>query len=158
MDFKENVAVRSEVLSFANRDGVIRHTLKVYDPTNSTEGFNQHAALRRANNGAYILAEKPYSDHLSDNYLTVVLAYYEGQYVTWVFNYETGACNYGHYYAGIFSQAMKDFIERNSEDFLPKVTESKKWRTLKEFAKDIALGDYPAEIIVEHMGEMEDNN
>jgi hypothetical protein len=116
-------------------------TLKVFNPEASTEQFNVHPVIRKVKiDGGivYVLAEKPDSTGgVSDEYLTYVLVYYNGQYVTWLCNYsDGGGFHYGNYHSGDFQGAVQDFMLRSWEHLLPKATKSKEWQKLRTFVDD----------------------
>jgi len=77
-------------------------------------GDNKHRVIREGSNGCYVIAEKPYSLNAGDTYLTVVLAVFESQYVTWYENHSCGGFHGGHYFEQRFEEALKDFLERGS--------------------------------------------
>lgn len=48
-----------------------------------------------------------------NSYLSVVLAKYRGQYVTWIYNHEDGGYHHGHYFkADEYDKAYADFLTR----------------------------------------------
>jgi hypothetical protein len=112
-------------------------SLKVFNPENSTQEYNVHPIVRKAiidGSTTYILAEKPDSAHgVMDEYLTYVLAFYRGQYVTWLCNHSAGGFHYGSYHSGDFPTATQDFMYRGWEHLLPKSTESSEWKKLQKF-------------------------
>lgn len=69
-------------------------------------------------NGYRMLACKRYSAHPDDSHLYVVLAVIETsdlkQFVTWLYNYDFGALNHGHYIIDQ-EQAEKDYYEREHQ-------------------------------------------
>lgn len=109
--------------------------LKVYNPENSTQEYNMHPVVRVnqiGGNLVYVLAEKPdSSEGVIDEYLTYVLAYYNGQYITWLCNHSAGGFHHGHYFDGNFEAACKDFMFRGWEHLLPKGNETKEWKELR---------------------------
>ena len=64
------------------------------------------------NNGATVLNRRLYSTNVEDNYLHFLLCLFGGQYVTWVYNAQTGGCNNGHYFGDNLEKAMADFKSR----------------------------------------------
>jgi len=59
------------------------------------------------------IAEKPYSNHPDDNYLSIVLhKNFKGELVTHVHNKQDGGYHHGHYHGTDMESAMKDFNER----------------------------------------------
>jgi hypothetical protein len=60
-----------------------------------------------------VLGVKPYSHHYEDWFLSVILCQYGTEYVTWIFNEQTGGAGTGHYFnADNYEAAVKDFMER----------------------------------------------
>lgn len=72
----------------------------------------------RLPNGAVCKGFKPYSEYSRDAHTVVVLAFWpergqaeRGEWVTWLCDAETGACEHGHYHECL-SDALDDFYER----------------------------------------------
>jgi hypothetical protein len=74
-------------------------------------------------NGAEVLFRKPYGRHPMDNYLDVVLCWWNGKFVTWMRNLQCGGCDHGHYFdlpyapedadlSVLFVEALMDFDKR----------------------------------------------
>jgi hypothetical protein len=69
--------------------------------------------VQLALNNSRVLKVKPYSHHFDDWFLSVVLCQYGTEYVTWIFNEQTGGAGTGHYFnADNYEAAVKDFMER----------------------------------------------
>lgn len=85
----------------------------------TTSGLT-HRILRKDKGGSvyYILAERPMTHNPADHYLSVVLALYNGTYVTWVYNTSGDEPGYhnGHYFGSTrfdFRDAFEDFMNRD---------------------------------------------
>ena len=60
-----------------------------------------------------ILLEKPYSNHPGDKHLSIVLAKWNGEYVTWGHNKDDGGYFWGHYFDETeYEKAIVDFKKR----------------------------------------------
>ena len=59
------------------------------------------------------IKEKPFSSHLDDKHLTVVLRKnFKGEYVTHIHNSYDDGYHHGHYHGDDYERALKDFNER----------------------------------------------
>jgi hypothetical protein len=60
-----------------------------------------------------IIKRKRYSQHVDDSHLFIILAEFNGQYVTWVYNDIDDCCVSGHYFkASQYAEALRDYNER----------------------------------------------
>lgn len=60
-----------------------------------------------------ILLEKAYSNHPGDKHLSIVLAKWNGELVTWAHNKDDGGFFWGHYFdASEYKEAAADFLKR----------------------------------------------
>lgn len=59
------------------------------------------------------IAEKPFSNHPDDHYLSIVLhKNFKDEYVTHMYNSQDKGYYHGHYHGNDMESAMKDFNER----------------------------------------------
>jgi len=63
-------------------------------------------------NGAICVQAKPYNDNPLDDYLVVVLCIFGGQFVTWVYNRQTGGCENGRYCGRDLQAGIRSFEGR----------------------------------------------
>ena len=95
-------------------------------------------------NGAEVLLRKPYRDHLMDNYLETVLAWWNDSFVTWTRNTQDLGCSNGHYFdlgmnpshavvAQVFIEALIDYDERGHRtNYTPSAAERLRVKIVKE--------------------------
>jgi hypothetical protein len=62
-------------------------------------------------NHAKVIDAKMYSDHPGDHYLQIVVARFQNQYVTWLYNSTFHGCTEGHYFDRLID-AVKDYEGR----------------------------------------------
>lgn len=94
--------------------------MKTTTPATTARDLFALPTLRVAHNGYEVIAERAWSLHPGDSYLTIVLARSpEGrgswgrEFVTWGFNRQTGGYFEGHYFPETSAQgAAKDFESR----------------------------------------------
>ena len=66
--------------------------------------------------GWVVVAVRPYTNEPADNYLSLLLAFSDEkkEWVTWVYNHETGGCEHGNYFSK-WNSAFNDFLNRRVE-------------------------------------------
>lgn len=90
-------------------------------PTSPESHLDTRPALRVASNGFDVIAERPYSAHPGDHYLSVVLARSplmtgergHREWVTWTYNAQSNNYSSGHYFPHAkAAEAFDDFLTR----------------------------------------------